>query len=75
MPLLLLSPPTIQYDAQGSHSSMHIVHHGFSELCVGRALLLYFLGDLGLSLELFPIARVSDLLEDEWASSDFTYKP
>ena len=66
---------TIQYDAHGSHSSMQIVHHGFSDLCAGRAFLLYFLGDLNLSLELFPIARVSDLLEDEWASSDFSNKP
>ena len=36
-----------------------------------RTFLLYFFRDLDVYLEEFPVARVSDLLEEDWASSGF----
>ena len=43
--------------------------------CDHRAFLLYFLEDLDLYLEELPIEKVSDLLENDGASSGFINKP
>ena len=56
------------------HSSMQIVNHAFSDFVMVE-IFWYFLGDLDLYLEDFTTARVSDLLEKDWASSGFIKNP